>query len=251
MELRNRSVVITGAGRGLGRALLHSFIDAGSCVTGFVRDESVASELTSKIDSKRLLILSCDVGDPLQVQRCFDNVKDHFGAIDVLINNAAIYRKVSFVEETSAQWQEAIDASVNGVAYCCKHALTHMIKAEFGRIYNVGSWAHLGPIEKSAAYSASKAAVHALTKAIALDVAVLDLDIRVHEWLPGHLNTRMSDFTGIAPEFSAEWAVDIVRNDCASQLSSIFENNYEWSPPKRLKDRILGVLLLKDLRKGR
>jgi NAD(P)-dependent dehydrogenase (short-subunit alcohol dehydrogenase family) len=99
-----------------------------------------------------------------------NETKSRFGRIDILFNNAAIYPKVSFLEESAQDWARAIDVNVNGVANCCKAVLPLMIAAGTGRIYNIGSFADLNPIENSAAYSASKGAVRALTKAIARDL---------------------------------------------------------------------------------
>jgi NAD(P)-dependent dehydrogenase (short-subunit alcohol dehydrogenase family) len=107
----------------------------------------------------------------------------------------------------------------------------------------VGSWADIAPITASAAYSSSKGALHALTKAAAIDIADLGLDIEVHEWIPGHLNTRMSEFTGMDPAISAAWGLALAKGIRPDHRSRIFENDREWLPPKplkqRLKDRIL------------
>jgi NAD(P)-dependent dehydrogenase (short-subunit alcohol dehydrogenase family) len=102
----------------------------------------------------------------------------------------------------------------------------------------VGSWADVAPIESSAAYSASKGALHALTRAIAADIGPLGLDIEVHEWIPGHLNTRMSEFTGMDPAVSAAWGLALAREVRADHRSRIYENDREWLPPKPLKQRL-------------
>ena len=128
---------------------------------------------------------------------------------------------------------------------CPRSAHMHplMINAGFGRIYNVGSWADIAPLKNSAAYSCSKGGVHALTKAVATDIADLNLDIEVHEWLPGHLKTQMSEYTGIDPSISAGWAVMIANQPQASGKNRIFVHDHEWIPPKRLKNRIKEKLL--------
>jgi short-subunit dehydrogenase len=124
----------------------------------------------------------------------------------------------------------------------CKAVLPIMIQQNFGRIYNVGSWAHMGPIEDSAAYSTTKGGVHVLTKAIAKDIARLGRNIQVHEWIPGHMKTQMSGFTGIDPALAAGWGLAIATRQQASGISCIFENDHEWQPPKslarRLKDKL-------------
>ena len=246
MELEGKTVVITGASRGLGRALAIAFAKAGSNVVGLGKDAGRLEDTAAQITEGAFISMICDVGDWQQVSHVMDEIIARYQRIDVLFNNAALYHKVSFIEESAEEWSAAVAANIDGVAFCCKAALTHMLRAGTGRIYNLGSWAHMAPIACAAAYSASKGAVHALTKGIGQDLACLDTDVQVHEWVPGHLNTRMSDFTGIDPAVSAGWAVEMVRADAATNPCSIFENNYEWVPPKRLKERIVDRLLLRS-----
>ena len=80
-------------------------------------------------------------------------------------------------------------------------------------------------------------------KAIAADIRPLQADIEVHEWIPGHLRTRMSDFTGLDPAVAAEWGVQLVSMPHARTRNCIFENDREWLPPKGLKQRIKDRLL--------
>ncbi len=213
-------------------------------MVGVGRDYSLLEEIGSEIEGE-FTPIACDVSDNAAVEHAVQQAVSLYGGIDVLFNNAAVYPKVSFLDETPEEWTRAMGANVNGMAYFCKAVLPIMIRAGTGRIYNLGSWAYLGPIPKSAAYSASKGAVHTLTRAIAEDVGQLDTDVQVHEWIPGHLKTQMSDHGGIDPHISAGWAVDMVRNDAASKPCVIFENDYEWIPPKRIKDRILDLLLFR------
>jgi NADP-dependent 3-hydroxy acid dehydrogenase YdfG len=143
-----------------------------------------------------------------------------------------------------SEWLNVIRINLGGVSNCCKMVLPSMISAGFGRIYNLGSFADHEPIKNSGAYSCSKGGVHALTKSIARDIEELDLDIEVHEWIPGHLKTRMSNFTGIDPSVSASWGVRIAKGEIrASSKCVLFENDHEWIPPKRLKQRIKEKLL--------
>ncbi|MEQ9449986.1 MAG: SDR family oxidoreductase [Pseudomonadales bacterium] len=244
MELENKVVLVTGATQGLGRALTIEFAAAGCRVVGIGRNLAKLEEIRAQIEGE-FTPIECDVSDHEAVCQAVQQTLSLYGGVDVLFNNAAVYPKVSFLEETPEAWTSAMGANVNGVAYFCKAVLPVMIRAGQGRVYNLGSWAYLGPIPKSAAYSASKGAVHTLTGAIAQDLAQFNTDVQVHEWIPGHLKTQMSDHGGIDPHVSAKWAVAMVRNDAASKASVIFENDYEWIPPKRIKDRILDLLLFR------
>lgn len=237
-------VVITGAGRGLGKELAKAFSDNGYAVAALGRDaQALEASKDYAASSTAFSVHVADVALVEQVRAAFQEIVGLHGRIDILFNNAAVYPKINFLEESAEQWGAAMATNVNGVANCCKVVLPTMIEQNYGRIFNVGSWAHLGPIENSAAYSASKGCVRSLTKAIAADIASLGKDIQVNEWIPGHLNTRMSDFTGIDPAVAAGWGVEIAKVEDISAESRTYENNWLWLPPKSLKQRVLGKLM--------
>jgi NAD(P)-dependent dehydrogenase (short-subunit alcohol dehydrogenase family) len=233
----SKVIVVTGINGGLGQALGHAFLAQGHRVAGIGRQASAV--LQPGAASDRFAYAVADLSDALQVAQAFADVERRFGRIDVLFNAAAVYPRASFLDESAAEWAAALAANVNGVAFCCKAALPAMRRQGWGRIYNVGSWADRAPIAQAAAYSASKGALHALTKAIAADLAAQPGDVQVHEWIPGHLKTRMSGFTGIDPAVSAGWAVAMVQKDAASKNGAIFENDREWQPPLGLKQKLL------------
>lgn len=228
-------IVITGINGGLGQALAKTFLQNGMRVAGIGRQ----ADPIIRCSSDRFAYWQANIADPDQVVRTFESIVSSFKRVDVLFNNAAVYPKVSFLEQSTADWANALAINVNGVAFCCHAALPIMISQGRGRIYNVGSFADLAPIAKSSAYSASKGALHALVKGVAADLAPLQLDVQIHEWIPGHLNTRMSDFTGIDPAISAGWALQMVTADNASRNGCIFENDREWIPAMGMKQRIL------------
>ena len=241
--LKDKVVVITGAGSGLGRELAKAFCQQGSKVIGLGRSLSKLEETKDEIGALEYAYYAMDVADYMQVRDVFKNIIDTYGRVDILFNNAAVYPKVNFLEESAEQWADAIAININGVANCCKAILPSMIEKKYGRIFNLGSWADLGPIEKSAAYSCTKGGLHALTKAIAVDIAEYNLDIEVHEWIPGHLNTQMSEYTGMEPSIAAAWAVEIASKAHASKKNCIYEQNQEWQPPKSLKQKIKAKLM--------
>ena len=232
--LEGRTVVVTGTSRGLGAALVSAFASTDASVFSITRSDATGASGSGQ-ESGNVYI--SDVTEQAGVERVFEDIVQRTGSIDILFNNAAVYPKVSFLEESFQDWMEAITINLGGVANCCKAALPYMIKSGYGRIYNIGSWADVAPIPKSSAYATSKGGLHALTKSIAADIMDLDLDIEVHEWIPGHLNTRMSDFTGIDPAVSAGWALDMVQSQ-ASSRNCIFENDREFVPAKGIRARI-------------
>jgi NADP-dependent 3-hydroxy acid dehydrogenase YdfG len=242
--LEDKIVVITGAGGGLGRELAKAFCARGARVMGLGRNIGKLDETASAIGKGYFEVYCADVSDFAQVKSAVAQILEAHGRIDLLFNNAAVYPKVNFLDESASDFAHALLINVAGVANTCKAVLPSMIENGFGRIFNLGSWADRAPIANSAVYSAAKGAVHALTKAIAADIAHHDADIEVHEWLPGHLNTQMSEFTGMDPAVAAAWAVAIASMPHASRRSCIYEQNREWQPPKSIKQRLLSKILL-------
>lgn len=231
-------VIITGAGSGLGRELSKVFSQQGANVVGLGRTQSTLEETAALIDGDSFSYYVADVSNFEEVESIVEQVIARYSQIHIVFNNAAVYPKINFLSESAADFAGALAVNVVGTANMCKAVLPNMIKNKYGRIYNCGSWADLGPIENSAAYSASKGALHALTKAISVDVISPDLDLEVHEWIPGHMNTDMSGYTGMDPKIPAEWALDIAGRSFPDKTSKIFEGNSIFEPPKGLKQRL-------------
>ena len=243
--LKDKVVIITGAGNGLGRELSKAFCKEGCKVVGFGRSQDSLKETQLVITQSgydSFSFHSVDVADFDQVQQAINDINNSLGPIDLLFNNAAIYPKKNFLDESAKDFSRAININIVGMANTCKVVLPIMVRNKTGRIFNLGSWADLSPIADSVAYSASKGAVHALTKGIAVDIAHYNVDVQVHEWIPGHLNTQMSGYTGMDPAISAGFAVMLAQRQNTSK-NSIFDRNQEWLPPKSLKQKIKSKLL--------
>jgi 3-oxoacyl-[acyl-carrier protein] reductase len=135
-----------------------------------------------------------DVGRKEDVDRLFAEAERRAGKVDILVNNAAAYPKVAFLDSSHEDWTRAIETNLIGLAYCCRRALPGMLERGYGRIINVGTLAWRSPIPASSAYAASKAAVRVLTVALAGEIDRARYpDVLVNELLPGIIRTRMSD----------------------------------------------------------
>jgi NAD(P)-dependent dehydrogenase (short-subunit alcohol dehydrogenase family) len=198
MLFSDKTVVVTGAGSGIGRALAKGFAADGANVVGMGRSAATLEE-TARACQSRMKFVVGDVGRQADVDRLFSEVQRRFGSVDILVNNAALYPKDLFLAPSFERWIQTIETNVIGMALCCRAALPVMLERGFGRILNVGSFAWKGPIPTASAYSVSKAAVHALTSALAVEIDRARYpDVLVNEFLPGIVQTAMSD-SGIAP----------------------------------------------------
>lgn len=193
MPFADKTVVITGAGSGIGRGLAMGFCADGANVVGFGRTRATLEETADRFGRGRMFCVVGDLANSADVARLIDETTTRFGKVDILVNNAAIYPKASFLDSSADDWSHTLEVNVVGMARCCHAVLPGMLAREYGRILNVGSFAWKGPIPGASAYSVSKAAVHALTKAIAAEVDRAKYpDVLVNEFLPGVVKTSMS-----------------------------------------------------------
>ncbi|HEX8712449.1 MAG TPA: SDR family oxidoreductase [Terracidiphilus sp.] len=190
--------VVTGAGSGIGRAVALALHGAGySIVLAGRRLERLEETAALAGDGARMLPVAADVGQPEQVKALFARVRDAFGRVDVLFNNAGANAPGVPIEELSyAQWMEVVNANLTGAFLCAQEAI-QMMKAQQprgGRIINNGSISAHVPRPNSAPYTATKHAITGLTKCISLDgraydVACGQIDI-------GNAVTEMSERLG-------------------------------------------------------
>lgn len=240
MRLTGKVVLITGAGSGLGRALAAGLARQGAVVAGIGRRAGPLQE-TAAIAGPSFSLHVADVADAAALASAVEEILRRHGRIDVLVNNAAVYPKESFLEQPAADWMAAIAVNLGGVANGCRAVLPSMMRRGAGCIINVGSFADKAPIARSSAYAASKGAVRALTKAIAADLGSAHPGIAIYEWIPGHLNTRMSEFTGMDPAECVDWAVRLIEMP-PQPGARIFEGAEEHLPPRSLRSRVLAKL---------
>ncbi len=243
MDIGDKIIVITGAGSGLGRALALGLVQRDATVIGLGSRESSLLETESLIGNGRFSWYAVDVSEAIHVTSVVQQIAEKFGRIDVLINGAAVYPKIRFLEQDAESWMKTIAINLGGVANCCRAVLPLMMRQGHGRIINVGSFADLAPIPNSSAYAASKGGLRALTKAIGADLGDDYPDIICVEWIPGHLNTQMSNFTGMDPAACVEWALQIINLPKGNRNAMIFEEDHEHVPPKSLRSRIKEKLM--------
>jgi 3-oxoacyl-[acyl-carrier protein] reductase len=188
-----RVAIVTGAGRGMGRATALTLARQGAAVVvNDVRAELVDS-VVEEIQAAGGLALGCvaDVGDPAQVQGMLSRTLEHFGTVDILVNNAGILRTTAPLEQIPpAEWDEVMAVNVRGVFLCTQAVLPIMKAKRWGKIVNVSSSAGRSTSTFGGAhYTTSKAAVLGLTRHTAREAA--PFNINVNAVAPGSMDTEM------------------------------------------------------------
>jgi 3-oxoacyl-[acyl-carrier protein] reductase len=173
MNLANRVAIVTGAAQGIGEAIALRLAGAGADVIVVDLNLPVAEAVAERIraQGRRSIALRCDVSQAADVNQTVDRVLREFEKIDVLVNNAGISGKnVPLVEVSEQEWEQVMAVDLRSVFLCSKAVLPPMIQRRYGKIVNVASIAGKEGNPNLAAYSAAKAGVIALTKALAKEV---------------------------------------------------------------------------------
>lgn len=189
-ELTGKVAIVTGAGRNIGRAIALALADAGASVVVNARNnrteaEAVAREIEAL--GGKALVQTGDVADAAAVQAMADTALNHFGRIDILVNNAALRREKPFAEMSYADWREIMDVTLDGAFHCVKACLPALQKSEAGSVINIGGLsAHTGARNRAHVVTA-KAGLIGFTRALAHDLA--DAGITVNCVVPGLIGT--------------------------------------------------------------
>ena len=197
--LKAKRVLITGGASGIGAATARRFLDEGAKVIVLDSNEEALAKIKSELPSLSGTI-QADVSDADAVTRVFDELDGLVGEVDILINNAGISVRASFVDITPAQWRRIIDVNLNGVFFVAQGAAKRMLAGNGGVILNAGSTNGIVGYPFYADYNASKAGVIELTRSMALELAP---KVRVNAVCPGFILTPMQ-----AAEYSTEMLRD-------------------------------------------
>ena len=147
--LAGKTAVVTGATRGIGRAVAETLLDAGASVAICARNAANVDEAVRQLRSRGNAIgIAADVGDQPQVSRLFQFVDENFGALDILINNAGVGAFAKVADMTVDQWRAVIDTNLSGVFYCSRAALSRFQRSGGGYIINISSLAGKNPFTR-------------------------------------------------------------------------------------------------------
>lgn len=188
-NLNGRYAVVTGAGKGIGRAIAERFLSDGIAGVALLdMDESLVETTAKELDptGQKAIAFCCNVADQENVNATMQSVAEKFGRIDILVNNAGITRDAMFHKMTAAQAQMVLDVNFYGTFYCCQAVIAGMREQEYGKIINISSTSAFGNIGQTN-YAASKAAIDGFTRTLALESA--RKGITVNSIAPGMIET--------------------------------------------------------------
>lgn len=205
MLLTDRVAVITGAGRGIGRAIALRLAAAGAkVVAADVLEDALAEtvRLCTEAGSPKAASFVLDVTDEQAVEKVIDQVNDDFGSVDILVNNAGITRDDLLMRMESSAWDVVLNVNLKGTFLMTKLVARYMMRQRRGRIVNIASVSGIAGNAGQANYSASKAGVIGLTKTSARELAARG--ITVNAVAPGFIQT---DMTAVLPDAVKEKAL--------------------------------------------
>jgi 3-oxoacyl-[acyl-carrier protein] reductase len=194
MRLKDQVAIVTGGSRGIGRAIVQALAADGAKVACVYRGSEAAAVKLAQ-DSQQaggtVQAIQCDVTDLEAAQKCVDRVEKEWGPVRILVNNAGIIKDDLFVRMEPAAWDAVLKTNLGGTYNFCRAVAFNMMRARQGRIINVSSVAaeHTNPGQTN--YAASKGAINAFTRALAVELA--SRGVTVNAVAPGFVETEMTE----------------------------------------------------------
>ncbi|MPY85484.1 MAG: glucose 1-dehydrogenase [Actinophytocola sp.] len=190
--LVGKTAIVTGAGRGLGRAMAVALAEAGADVSLAARSKDQLEAVTAEIDQRgrRALSVPTDVTDATAVQNLVDTTVAQLGRLDILVNNSGVIDSTPLLEQDPAEWDRVMDTNIRGTYLATRAAGVHLVAQGSGKIINVASNFAFKGVANHAAYCASKAAAVSFTRVMAVEWA--RHGVQVNALAPGYFATDLN-----------------------------------------------------------
>lgn len=215
LDFTGKRALVTGGTRGIGRAIVDAYVEAGATVVmNGSSDASVKAALDTAPDG--VIGVAGSVSDPDQCQALVDQAIDHMGGVDILVNNAGVSENGPIETIEPAAWRRVIDTSLGGAFFCTRAALP-VLRESGGNVLNIASVYGMVGAAWATPYSAAKGGLVNLTRAMALEFAP---DVRVNCLCPGGVDTDMLRDVAVAIAGSVEAGYDLMKEDAAQKRIS-------------------------------
>ena len=190
-DLKGRTAIVTGSGRGLGKAMAQALSEAGAAIVIADIREQDMGETLKLIESSggKAIGVRCDVSDSESAKAMVDRSIQHFGHIDILVNNAGIAQYTPLLQMSKESWNKMLSVNLTSLFNCCKAVGQHMVSQRYGRIINIASTAGIQGVKGYSCYCATKAGVILFTKSLAIEWA--EHNINVNAIVPGWFDTPL------------------------------------------------------------
>ncbi len=208
-SLHGKIALITGASKGLGKAMALALSQAGATIALASRDEGKLQDVKREVESSggKAEVFLADVKDEAQVERLEADVSKRLGKVQILVNNAGINLRKNLIDFSLTEWQSVLDTNLTSVFLMCRKFVPHMRGTGYGRILNMTSIMSHVSLPQRSAYSASKAALLGLIRALALELA--PDGITVNGISPGPFGTEMNQTLMQDPQANAQFLANI------------------------------------------
>ncbi len=193
-RLEGKAAVVTGGGRGIGRAICLAYAKEGAdVIVNYATKDQAAQEVVEMVGKmgRKAVAVKGNVAVKADAEKIINACVDHFGKIDILVNNAGVSKPNMLYKMTEEQWDEVIDIQLKGPFLCTQVASKYMMERKYGKILNVTSSAGLWGTKGQINYSSAKGGIVALTKSAARELASHGITVNVVQ--PGYVSTEMTE----------------------------------------------------------
>ncbi|MBN2329881.1 MAG: SDR family oxidoreductase [Candidatus Omnitrophica bacterium] len=205
LYLENRVALVTGGSRGIGRAVAMRLARAGARTAICARSQSSLDDALSEMRqiSPNVLGIAADISRSSEVEACIRQIKDQWGGVDILINNAGVYQPAGLTETTPQMWDAQFDVNLKGAFLMTRAAVPDMIERKTGTIIFISSMVAVMSLPDHSCYAACKWGMDGFAGCIGQEL--VDHGIKVHVIRPGFTDTSIFDSIGGKPDFDVDW----------------------------------------------